>query len=179
MTSPLTPSYREIALNHGQVALVDEDDFERLSAFKWYAKWSRHGRTYYAARTERQADGTDRTIRMHREIMGLKHRDKRHVDHALHITLDNRKFVNGVQNLRIATHRENCSNRATSRNNTSGYKGVSFDVAKNAYVANIKVNYRQIRLGYRNSAEAAWRELYVPAALKYHGRFACLGFKRP
>lgn len=177
MTLPITsPSYREIPLNHGQVALVDSDDFEKLCVHKWHAKWSPQGRTYYAARTERQSDGTDRTIRMHREILGLKHGDKRHVDHALHRTLDNRKFVDGVPNLRVATHRENCSNRVTSRNNTSGFKGVSAFrlLHKTIYRASIKFNYKQIHLGSRATAEAAYRELYVPAALKYHGKFANL-----
>ena len=42
------------------------------------------------------------------------------------------------------------------------------------YIAQIKVNGKDIHLGYRSSAQAAYEELYVPAALKYHGDFARL-----
>lgn len=174
MTSPLNPSYREITLTQGQVAIVDAEDYLNLSSHNWYAKWSAKMGSYYAARNEPLGNGKQRTIRMHREILGLKHGDKRHSDHALHATLDNRRFVDGIENLRIADRRENLCNRLRYRNNTSGFKGVSFSTSKNKFQAYIRIDNRQIHLGYRDTAEAA-ADLYKSAAPKYHGKFAYLG----
>ena len=174
MTSPLDSSYREIVLTQGQVAIVDAEDYPILSAHNWYAKWSAKMGSYYAARNEPLSDGKQRTIRMHREILGLKHGDKRHSDHALHVTLDNRRFVDGIENLRIADRRDNLCNRLRYRNNTSGFKGVSFSISANKSQAYIRIDNRQIHLGYRDTAEAA-AELYKAAAPKYHGKFAYIG----
>ena len=174
MTSPSTELYREIPLTQGQVALVDVEDYAALSTHSWYAKWSAKMGSYYAARNEPLADGKQRTVRMHREILGLKHGDKRHSDHALHVTLDNRRFVDGVENLRIAARRDNLCNRLRYRNNTSGYKGVSFSISANKFQAYIRIDGRQIHLGYRETAEEA-AELYRTAAPRYHGKFAYVG----
>jgi len=40
---------REIPLTQGQVAIVDDEDYEWLSQFKWYAKWCPEIRGYRAA----------------------------------------------------------------------------------------------------------------------------------
>ena len=44
-------AFRRIELTKGQVAIVDQDDFDRLNKHKWYAKEGKM--TYYAARTVR------------------------------------------------------------------------------------------------------------------------------
>ena len=41
---------REIALTEGKVALVDDRDFERLSQWKWHAKYDDHVKGGYAKR---------------------------------------------------------------------------------------------------------------------------------
>ncbi len=151
---------REVELGRGMVALVDDEDFERLSSRTWRAQWSEKARCWYANDSDGQA--------MHREILELKKGDPRQGDHLEpEDTLNNQKF-----NLRIATCAENQANRRKNRNNTSGFKGVSWNRSKGMFQAVIGVGGKNLFLGRRDTAESAWSELYVPAALKHHGDFA-------
>lgn len=159
---------REIELTQGQVAIVDESDYEQLSCFKWYAKWDSHTRSYYAARNAPNLDGRRGTIRMHRELCGLHAGDSRQVDHANHNTLDNRR-----SNLRIAEHAENVQNRNRYRNGSSGFKGVSLNRRLAKWVAYINVNKARKHLGYFATPERA-AAAYNEAAIKHHGAFALL-----
>jgi hypothetical protein len=106
---------KEITLSLGKVALVDDDDFERVNAFKWYASNESRGTKFYAIRRVTLRRGGRRfKIRMHRFIMGLEtgFDDARVVDHLQGVcilghvhtgdSLDNRKC-----GLRITTQEEN------------------------------------------------------------------------
>lgn len=96
---------KQIKLTQGLSALVDAEDFERVSAFKWCASRESNGRKWYAIRREYERGTGKRTkIRLHRFILGLgSGRDcERVVDHLNGDTLDNRKC-----NLEIVTHLEN------------------------------------------------------------------------
>ncbi len=57
---------KEIQLTQGKVAIVDADDLEWLSRFKWYAH--KRGRTWYARRTV-ESKGSQKTEFMHRIIL--------------------------------------------------------------------------------------------------------------
>lgn len=169
MTSP-DQVYRLIPLTQGQCARVSSHRFEELSQHKWCALWSKSTETFYAVRTE-ITDGKRANVYMHRQILGLKFGDRTKGDHRNGDTLDNTDV-----NLRIATSLQNNRNRRISRNNTSGYKGVSQDARNpDLWVAYIKVDGKTKRLGSRNSPESAYEDLYIPAALKHHGEFARLG----
>lgn len=65
-------------------------------------------------------------------------------------------------------------NRGRFKSNTSGYKGVSFDNRMGMFRARVSINGKRIHLGYRDEAEDAYHDLYVPAAIKHHGEFARL-----
>ena len=76
---------REIQLTQGHVAIVDNEDFEFLSQFKWHAHRNRY--TYYAETYKR---GSKKRIKMHRAICGFPEL-RFVVDHINGNGLDNRR----------------------------------------------------------------------------------------
>lgn len=163
---PDDPSYKLIPLTKGQVALVDAEDYERLSIYYWQAHWSKITETYYAQRAARSGSGKGVHVSMHREIMGVTDRQIL-VDHkSRDLTLDNRK-----QNLRIATRSQNGWNSKIQRNSRSGVKGVYWNSTSGKWIASVTVNYKHRHLGSfstKEEAAIARRE----AALATYGEFA-------
>lgn len=101
---------REITLSKGKVAIVDDEDFERVSQFNWYASQeSRNGLKCYAVRRALKGEpdyrpGRKTKIRLHRWILGLPAlpTDGMVVDHKNGNSLDCRR-----ENLEIVTQQEN------------------------------------------------------------------------
>jgi hypothetical protein len=147
-----------IPLTQGKFAIVDSCDYERISGWSWFARWSPMTCSYYAMRGP--------GLSMHRVILGLKPGDKLQIDHINKDTLDNRR-----QNIRIATASQNGANRGKNSNNTSGYKGVSFHRASGKWRSQVRVNRIQKNLGLFDSAEDAFRA-YCSAA-KIHFEEFC------
>ena len=87
------------------------------------------------------------------------------VDHRNGTTADNR-----WDNLRIATPSQNQWNKGPQRNNTSGYRGVSYDKARRKWAAQIKVNGRLRKLGRFPTARKA-SAAYEAEAQRIHGAF--------
>lgn len=73
-----------------------------------------------------------------------------------------------IENLRLATHRQNTLNAKMSKLNTSGYRGVTTSADDKKYVARIKVNRKQIYIGTFDTAEDAARA-YDKATIEYNG----------
>lgn len=164
MTSP-QESYL-IPLTRGQVALVDAENYERINAHKWFAKWNPHTRSFYAYRNGPTIDGRREFIAMGREILGLEKGDGKKVDHEDHNMLDNRRG-----NLRVATQNQNMHNRGKNRNNKSGFKGVHWHPECRKWRAVIRYNGEQYRLGLFSKAEDA-HAAYCAAAARLHKEFA-------
>ncbi len=72
------------------------------------------------------------------------------VDHENHIKSDNR-----WKNLRAVNNQENQKNRSKSKNNTSGVTGVVWRKKVKRWVARIKVDKKEIHLGYFNKFHEA------------------------
>ncbi len=89
---------REIKLTKGQVAIVDDWNFEWLSQYKWFAQWSEDTQSYYAACK------SGKKIYMHRLIS--KTPKGMICDHKNHNTLFNLE-----SNLRNVTPSESNMNR--------------------------------------------------------------------
>lgn len=83
------------------------------------------------------------------------------------------KSDNRIANLREATGSQNLRNRGKPKNNTSGFKGVSWNSGRRAWLATIHRKGSNKNLGYFATREAA-SDAYNRAALKYHGEFARL-----
>lgn len=153
---------KEITLLHGEIALVDDADYDRLAAFRW--RTNNYG---YAVRSEGNSKwGTYRVFLMHREILGSSAGEI--TDHANGIKLDNQRA-----NLRPCTAAENSRHR-TVHSNSTGFKGV-YKGKRGRYRAAIVVNRSKIELGRFDTARQAARA-YDTAARRYHKEFACPNF---
>jgi hypothetical protein len=77
-----------------------------------------------------------------------------------------------INNLRLATHRQNSYNFVRDR--PYKYKGVTFDASREkCWRAQIRIEGRKVNLGRFYTCEEA-AEAYIFAALEYHGEFMCL-----
>lgn len=151
---------KEIPLTRGMAALVDDDDFERLSKFNWH--YTTKG---YAVRKS-SVVGDLSQVFMHREILNCP--KGKFVDHVNRNKLDNRK-----ENLRIADAKQNGANRDLLSNNSSGYIGVSYNKKMKKWSASTRVNCKQKHLGFYETKEEA-AKAYNVAVIAVHGEFASI-----
>jgi len=160
-----------IPLTQGKFAKVDDADFERLAAHKWFAWLHKRDNVWYARRhAPTLPDGRRPTLGMHREILGLLS-PQQQADHRDGDGLNNQRA-----NLRESTNRQNCCNKGKQRGTwTSPFKGVSWRKDRAKWASNIRVEGRLKHLGYFSS-EAAAAQVYDVAACHFHGEFARLNF---
>lgn len=135
-----------VPLTQGQMAIVDEVDFELLNQWNWCALWAPCVKSFYAVRRIRDVDGKWISHSMHREIFGLKSRSDE-VDHINHDTLDNRR-----NNLIVTDRRGNASNMS----NQSRY-GVGVERVGNRFKARVSIDGKLIHLGYYSTPGLAQR----------------------
>lgn len=148
-----------------------DDDFDRhLLMLKWRPTYnSRTGKLSAIQTTQRGSDGKQVVLKLHRIVMKQATGNGTIIDH-----IDNNPANNRKDNLRICSGSENNRNQARNRNNTSGFKGVSYHKATGKYFARITVDFKNIWLGRYDTAEQA-HEAYCSAAIKYHGEYANFG----
>ena len=116
-----------IPLTRGKLAIVDDEDYERLSQFYWCFD---HG---YAVRTVRKEEKLGCSVYyMHHEIIGRK--PNMETDHYNGNGLDNRR-----SNLRSVSRSENMINSRTPKTNTSGARGVVILNSRNQWRAQLTV----------------------------------------
>ena len=157
---------KEIPLTQGYVALVDDDDYEVLMRYIWYAVKPTMSTSFYAMRWVRFPDGTRKGIYMHREVLSVP--PGMQTDHRNRNGLDNRRG-----NLRACTRAQNNANRPKRPGCTSRFKGVSWDNHEGRWRATIKLNGPQVQLGQFDDERDAARA-YNAAATKHFGEFALL-----
>jgi len=85
--------------------------------------------------------------------------------------IDGNKQNNNPSNLRIATNQDNQRNVKIQRNNTSGFKGVTYEKNRNKWKASIYDGTRKINLGRFKSPEEA-HLAYKNKAIELFGEFA-------
>ena len=84
------------------------------------------------------------------------------IDHINQDTHDNR-----IENLRKANVFINNQNQGNRKNNTSGYKGVSWSKQKQKWRATITINSKHKTLGFFQTKEEAY-SCYIKAKEKFH-----------
>ena len=132
-TNQTRPSQYEGAI---EVKLYGNNDLWTILDFEVFEKYS-HLKFYLIGRYAGIRPGAD-SVRLHKLIVSFPI-----VDHINRDPLDNRRA-----NLRSATSSQNQWNKSMSRNNASGYRGVSWDKRKQKWVAQIAVNGHRRFLGY-------------------------------
>jgi len=164
---------RKIPLTQRQYAIVNSHLYGRLMQWRWYARWDKNGKRFYAVTNERNKDGVFRKLHMHRLVLEFYdiHTFKM-PDHINHNGLDNR-----ISNLRKCTSAQNQANTKIRSDNTSGYRGVKKRKDSGKWTAVIQVNKKAISLGVFTSARKA-AIAYDKAATMHCGEFATLNFPR-
>lgn len=158
---------REIPLSQGKVAIVDDEDFERLSQYKWHTR--RSTETLFYARRKPWAGGDRFDILMHREI--LQAPKGVWVDHV-----DGNGLNNTRNNLRLCTVAENSRNQKKQSGKSSQFKGVGWSKHSRKWRAYIRIDGKSVQIGlFTNESEAA--RAYDAVAGVAFGQFARLNFK--
>lgn len=150
---------KRIQLTRGKYTLVDEDDFDWLS--QW--KWRYNGKYAEASYAEKDGVVFERIL-MHRLI--LQPPEGLQTDHKNLDKLDNRK-----ENLRACSISQNSANKAKCTWGKNKYKGVRKRTNAFGWYARIKKDGKFIYLGrFEKEDDAA--SAYNNAAIKYFGEFA-------
>jgi hypothetical protein len=139
----------------GLAILVDDEDHEFMSRFKWYAKTDRNGDIYATT-----------ALSAHRMLMSCPL-----IDHVNGNKLDNTRT-----NLREATPRQNSWNRGLRSDSRTGYKGVRYIAKRKKFRARIQLpdGRRPASVYYDSAIDAACA--YDAMARKHFGEFARLNF---
>lgn len=151
-----------IPLTQGFFALVDDEDYNFLMQWKWYA--FKNGNTYYAVRFIK-VNNKQKKIMMHRVIMNTS--IDQEVDHQDHDGLNCQRY-----NMRNCTHQQNGMNGGM--HGIVPYLGVY--IKRKKFAAKIGYNNKGINLGTFSTMEEAARA-YDKKAKELFGEFANLNFK--
>ena len=153
--------YAEIVLYEGNVessfTIVDSEDVSKVRTHKW----SVMDNGYVVTKVN------GKSLLLHRLIKDCP--PDMTVDHINHNKLDNRR-----SNLRICTQQENSFNKGMYSHNTSGIKGVGYDVDRRKWIARLMVDGKNLFLGrYESKYEAS--KAREKAEVKYFGEFRFKG----
>lgn len=144
---------KQIALTQGKSAMVDDEDFQKVSEHRWLAHRSRNksGELWYARRTFYDKNGRRKREALHSFIL----------DTVCEVDHKDRDGLNCQRdNLRIADRSENQMNKITIPH-TSVFKGVYWH-----------------RAGRRWAAEFSWRKQNNYLGLFYDERAAAIAYDK-
>lgn len=158
-------SYQIVNCSKGLEAIVDAEDYEKVSAYSWNAD-SGYARTFQ----RKKAKGNKLTsLSMHRVVMNVTDPEII-IDHINGNRLDNRKI-----NLRVATVAQNAQNRKKVKGGSSIYLGVTYHKRDERWQAQVRhAGVRYYAGIYLTEEEAA--RAYDKKAKELHQEFARLNF---
>jgi hypothetical protein len=149
-----------VPLTQGKYAIVDDEDYDRVMKYKWYAQ-RRHAGKFCATG---RIPGRSSRMLLHRFLLlpppGMQ------VDHIDGNPLNNRR-----SNLRICTNAQNSMNSLKAKKKTSTFKGVFWNRESRKWKSAISPNGRQIHLGFFSDPILA-AKAYDKAARLYFSEFA-------
>lgn len=159
---------REISISAGRVALVDDEDYDLVSGYKWIWVWSnkKDGGGYARTWLKLGRIGNKRGVRRKRTCVSMHELigKEKGLDHADGDGLNNQKY-----NLRKATRSQQNINRSAPVGKASIHKGVTR--WKHLWRARIVLNYKHILIGYfKDEVDAA--TAYNFKAYELFGEFA-------
>lgn len=158
---------KQIYLPNGLVVLVDDEDYDRLSVYNWSISGT--NRIGYARRARKTGLLQYKNQYMHREILGIEDPNI-FIDHKDGNTLNNQK-----SNLRLCNQSQNLANQGKQRDNTSGYKGVSWHKNRKTWVGHVSHENKQVHVGVFDTAIEAAKAV-DKKAIELFGEFAHLNF---
>jgi hypothetical protein len=152
-----------IKLTQGKETCIDLADWPEVQKYRWHAH--KQAGKFYVWSDLPRVNGKKSVIRLHRIITQS---DKADIDHKDGDGLNNRRY-----NLRPGTHAQNMMNGGIRSNNTSGFKGVSWDRVRCKWGVRIKADGRYRNIGrFTSIIDAA--KAYNAAAVAFFGEFANL-----
>ena len=155
---------KEIKLTKGKIALIDNEDYEKVIPHTWRA-YERHGH-WYAVTSVKQSNGQWRSKGMHRIILNVTNKNI-FVDHINQNGLDNRKI-----NIRMCTHKENVANRISK--GKSKYLGVCWSERSKKWRSSTRGGNGKTKLIGTFEIEQDAAIAYNNSAEMYFGEFANL-----
>lgn len=161
-----------VGLTQGFTALVDDEDYERVSEFKWHAHvYRRSDGSVWNVYAQRHVivNGQRTTQSLHRFL--LNDPEGLQVDHVNGDGLDNRR-----ENIRLCSHAENGRNRKPQSGGSSAFNGVYWHKLACKWVAQINVAGKRYSLGLFQKEEDA-AKAYDAAAINLFGAFARTNLK--
>lgn len=155
--------------NSRDVALLDDEDYERLRLYPWRKQTNANGKVYVVrTRSRKEAPGSH-LVKLHREIVSAPAGCD--VDHV-----DNNGLNNQSANLRVCTRSENLRNTRKRDNSSAKFKGIYWHKRARKWVAQIKPPTGHIYLGsFADDVEAA--KAYDAKARELFGAFAKCNFE--
>ncbi len=139
---------KTIPLSQLQVAYVDDDKYEYINQWKWYARWDPGTKSFYAQRSVPIGNGKTKVVMMHRIIMNTP--VNLWCDHRDHNTINNLR-----KNLRNITYRQNHENRKNQSKHGVGVTRRKSGHYEKPFVAYAVVGEKQRHIGCFSTSEEA------------------------
>ena len=141
-----------------KVVLIDDADKEIYEENKFYI--NKNSKGYESVRIYKGKNAKKQFA----TVLFGEYDKKLEIDHINGNRLDNRR-----SNLRLCTHAENMRNIRIQKNNTSGYKGVSYYTKIKKWVASCEINGKRYKKQFNDKNDAA--RFYNEMSIKFYGEY--------